>query len=419
MNRNLKNLNEEKHIGQTKLDNVIFGLINNHLFEIAIVILVAISIVIRIFFAPITTCSADYDTYYKVWVETYREVGFVKGMSMTIGDYYTPLNLIYALTAITPWEPWVLLTIIPCVFEYISVYYIYKLMTFLFPQRDKKIMILASLLCLFLPAMMWNSSLWKQCDSIYVCFMVISLYYMLKDRYTVSFIFLGISFAVKLQAIFLIPLYIIIYLTRKSYSIIQFMWIPIIYFIAGLPSVICHRGLRATYLTYLLQTQEGTTEEYGMTANFPNIYYFGLDDHYSQLAIPAIVITVSIFAGIALVSFIYKDKFLNKILTFYLGIWSTWTLMIFLPGMHERYDLIVVLLITAFMIAYYHRLFGIVVVLNLCNIVMYSNAIFEFGTVPRVVVSIIYVAAYLLVSVDFFKNALRGNSLEINSRKIC
>ena len=53
-------------------------------------------------------------------------------------------------------------------------------------------------LVLIIPTVMLNSGMWGQCDSIYTTFVILALYFLVKEKYSLSFIMLGISFAFKL-----------------------------------------------------------------------------------------------------------------------------------------------------------------------------------------------------------------------------
>ena len=61
------------------------------------------------------------------------------------------------------------------------------------------------------------------------------------------FVFYSIAICFKLQAIFMFPFLIIIYMVKKKFSILYFLWIPFIYLIIGLPCVFLGKGKRATY----------------------------------------------------------------------------------------------------------------------------------------------------------------------------
>lgn len=383
--------NESKFI----IDRCIHG-ITEYQFQIfGLFLLLIFSVLIRIHLAPFCDLSPDYNTYYKEWVNQYRNVGFWNGLGQTIGDYYVPMNILYGIASLFPFEPWVLISFFSCLFEYIGVYFLYKIAVFLGTGKVKAAY--AAVLVLFIPCSIFDSALWKQCDSIYVCFAVISIYYLLKNKYNAALIFLGISLSFKLQAIFLLPLFVVVYLIKKNYSILSFLWLPIVYLVAGLPSVFAGRGIKATYLTYLLQTQEGTTESYGMNSFFPNIYALGLDNYYDELAIPAILITIVVLGLIILLVIRNKQLFDGKMLIS-TAIWMAWTCCMFLPGMHERYDYLILVLMVAAAFVIEKKYFVPMIVINFCSLITYTITLFKTETVPLEVVAVIYIGAYVLYS---------------------
>lgn len=64
--------------------------------------------------------------------------------------------------------------------------------------------------------MILNLSVWGQCDSIYVTFVIWTIYFLYKEKYRKAFIFLGIAFAFKLQAVFIMPIVFYMYFTKKN-----------------------------------------------------------------------------------------------------------------------------------------------------------------------------------------------------------
>lgn len=60
---------------------------------------------------------------------------------------------------------------------------------------------------------------------------------MLREKYRLAFVFLGIAFAFKLQAIFILPAYVIYYFCSRKFPITRFLYIPLCYLIGGLPAL--------------------------------------------------------------------------------------------------------------------------------------------------------------------------------------
>ena len=373
--------------------------------------LVLLSVVIRILMLPNTDLSPDYNFYYKAWVEAYREQGVLEGLSHTIGDYYTPLNVMYALTSLVPCAPWLVLGIVSMVFEYVGLYFIYRILMLFVPESEDRdgICKFAVLICLYLPHSLFNAALWKQCDDIYLCFAFIALYFLFREKYAPAFLFLGMSLSVKLQAVFFIPFFFTVYVVKRKFSILQFGWLPAVYLAAGLPAVLCKHGLRATYFTYLLQTGEGDTEGYGMTAYFPNFYQLGLDDYYDLLHLPAVLLTGAVLLFTIWFIRKHREAFTGERML-YAAIIQIWTCLMFLPSMHERYDYGLVLLLTGYIAALRIRNRKIAAGIFICNVICLTVVLFhQKWLIPALYpTAVVYIACYLYSFRDFM-NMMKVN----------
>lgn len=386
-------------------------IIDKYLFHIGIVMLIIASVLIRWHLAPITMLSADYNHFIVPWVDFYREYGLA-GLAQQVGDYYVPYNVILAVISYLPWPPWIMVALISCVADYVSAYYIYKIASLLLAEKGSEIIgripqkaIIAGVVTLFLPITYLNSALWKQCDGIYVCLMIVSLYLVLKGKYGSAMSFLGIAFCFKLQAIFLLPLFALLYIGRKErFRIRHFLYIPLMYLVGGLPAILAGRRITNVYGTYYRQMKHEGYD--AMTMNFPNIYGFGLSD-YPALQMPFTVITICIFILFALFLQRYIKQ-LDKGNLIYVAIWCIWTCTMFLPGMHERYNFAVVLLISAFYITMSWKKLWVAAILNIISIVIYSSYLFAYSNYSLPVLSVFHILAYGYVTYDlilacFFK----------------
>lgn len=416
------------------VDKFLFNLIDNRLFELVLILALAISAIIRVMLAPYTDISPDYDTYYKVWVETYREVGIWKGLSMTIGDYYVPFNILYAICSLLPCEPWAPLAFASCLCEYVGALFMFKIIRMLLvgsgydERKAFKIASVTAVGLLFIPTVIFNGALWKQCDAMYTCFIIIAIYYMIKDKYTTSFIFLGIAFAFKLQAIFVIPAFLIIYMVKKRFTIFQFCWIPAIFLLFGIPAVLAKRGLRATYFMYFMQTQETQSEGYGMVSYLPNLYNFGFDDYDYMLNSEAVLMIGVIFMFAALFMVWANRRYVSGVgcdagaadvkassvksrgadilcgeNILYLAIWSAFTCCMFLPGMHERYDYMVIFMLTGYAFALRKKLIPCAIAINVISLITYGHILFKVETIPTYALAIPYLLIYLWITRDVIR----------------
>lgn len=400
-----------KSTSENGFDRALRAWFSAHMGALVIGILVAVSIAIRILIAPETTLSPDYMTYCKEWVEYYRIHGIAKGLSVTIGDYYTPLNLMYAFCSLLPVEPWIPLAVISCFFEYLGAYFLYRLLVCIPSGVKADAAALIAVITLFLPHSIFNSALWKQCDSVYTCFVILSLLRAVQEKYGSSFFWFAVSFAVKFQAVFFAPFFLLLYFARKGTKIWHFFWIPAVYFVAGLPAVLCRHGLRATYLTYFAQAQEGTTEGYGLTAYFPNIYQFGLDDYYDLLILPAVLLAGA--AVLAVLYAIYRQReSLDARRLLGAAIALCFTCVVFMPSMHERYDYALVLILTAYVLAFRRRLWWIAASLNLVTMLTHGIVLFYVEELKPLLypAAVLYIACFGCFLYDFLKEQPEGNS---------
>ena len=405
------------------LDKFFRKLIEKHFYELVLGVLVLVTLFVRFKLAPNTELSPDYNDYYKEWVEFYRQNGFINGLSNAPGDYYVPFNVIYALCALLPCEPWVPLSIVPVICEFVSAFFIYKIFYLLTGKKRQSAFVGA--MTLFLPFVIFDGALWKQVDAVYTCFLMIAVYKLLKQEYRTSLIWYSVAFAFKLQSILFLPVYLIIYIlggykgsdesgqengNNKCFSILEFFWIPIIYLIAGLPEVLAGHGLRATYFAYLNQTAELESEGYGMVSYFPNIYNWGFDDFDKLLSSAAVVILVAVLAMITAFCYRYGEN-LDRDKVIYLVIWTAWTCLILLPGMHERYDYAMLILLTPFSVMMRKKIVPYAVVANICSFMVYGITLFHADIFNIAHISIFYVASYLLVTADIVSLFKGGNSI--------
>lgn len=378
-------------------------IIDTHLFHIGILLLMMASLLIRWHLAPNCVLSGNYNHHLAPWVEHYRIYGFA-GLAEQVGDYYVPYNVFLAAISYLPWPPWVMISLFSCSADYISAFFIYKIACLLLEEKGTEITetlwqkaVLAGVISLFLPLTFLNSALWKQCDSIYVCLLLICLYFVLIEKYGSALLFLGIGFCFKLQTIFLLPLFVLLYIGRKkNLHIWHFLYLPLMYVVGGLPAILAGRRITNVYGTYYRQMGHGRYE--AMTMNFPNLYGFGLSD-YPAMQKPFVFITICIFILFACFLQRYMKQ-LNRRGWVYVALWCLWTCTMFLPAMHERYNFAVVLLASGFYFTVAWKKLWVAVILNFLTIVTYSNYLFAEASFSLPVLSLFHVLAYGYATYD-------------------
>ncbi|MBR4668353.1 MAG: hypothetical protein IKO76_06315 [Butyrivibrio sp.] len=390
------------------IDRFIRKLISERLFEICIGLSLLAAVFIRVFLAPNTELSPDYDFFYKSWVQFYRDNGGLKGLEWAPGDYYVPFNVIYALCSYLPCDTWVPLSILPCICEFVSAFFIYKIFSLL--SGKKELSAFVGVATLFLPFVIFNGSLWKQVDAVYTCFLVITLYEVIKENYTKAFISYSIAFTFKLQAIIFLPALLILYLNggfkKKKFSVLEFFWIPVIFLVAGLPEVLAKHGLKATYFAYFAQTGELQSEGYGMVSFFPNLYNFGFDNYDQLLSKGAVLLLFTVLMFIAFFCYRHRENFDEK-KVIGLVIWTAYTCVMLLPGMHERYDYAMLLILTPYAIVCNKKIIAPMIMANLCSLATYATVLFHVDIFPLHYIALVYTAAYVWITIDMVKSLMR------------
>lgn len=390
-----------------KFEDMMHDLIDKYLFYIGMAIILIISLIIRCHLAPITMLSADYVDCLEPWVEYYRQNGIIKGLAETMGSYYVPYNLFLAIVAFLPGQPWMYIAGFSIICDYVSAFFVYLIAKIIVKDEHlkKNNAIIAAVIALLLPATILNGSLWKQCDSVYSCFLIISIYYAMKKEYNVSLLMLGISFMFKLQAIYLLPMFVLLYIFReKKLCFLHFLWVPIMYLIGGFPAILAGRRVLDVYDVYWNQANyEGFD---AMTIGMPNLYSFGLTD-YPALSIPAILITLCILIFMACTLQKYQ-KGLNNRNVWLLAIWCLWVCVMFLPAQHERYNYPVLILLTAFYLVTDIKKCWSAIVINLISCLQYGSYLFKFPYPNETLLAAFHMMAFLYVTYDLINNFKNG-----------
>ena len=268
--------------------------------------------------------------------------------------------------------------------EYLGAYFLFKIITLVLDEkhgqsispssrrRNRKMAAVIAACTLFLPSVLLNASLWKQCDSLYTCAIIISLYLVLSRRYAAGFTIYAFGLCLKLQAAFFLPFLVILYLARKDFSIFEFFKLPLMYILTGLPAVICGRRFQDVYKTYL----RATGEYDGMAINSANFYQLGLGD-YPGLHRTATAACIAIF-GFAALYIIYKAASMNLEKWLYLASWVVFSAFTWM----RRKQIYVSL------------------VLIVSSVVTYSNAMLGGSNIPMAFMALLCVAAYAAYTVQ-------------------
>ena len=316
--------------------------------------------------------SGDYEAFLKPWYDKIIELGKIKSLKYKIGDYNVPYMFILAIFSYIPISPLILIKTLSVIFDVILAIYSSKLV-YEFIKSNKNAILISDIcfgVILFLPTVFMNSAVWAQCDSIYVTFVIMSLYYLKKDKVLTSFILLGIAFAFKLQFIFILPIYILLYFKRNDISILHFIIIPIVNVLMCLPAIIMGRGIKDCLLIYFSQT--GTYKS--LTLNYPNLYSLFGEVFQNQSKV-LVLLTIAIIGMISFYLVYRKVKINDNVIK--IGLMLALITVYFLPRMHERYGFLVEILSIIYVFIY-KKDFSLPVILQLSALSGYFMFLGEF-----------------------------------------
>lgn len=201
--------------------------------------------------------TLDYKNFLSHWVEFFRQNGGFAALKLSVGNYNIPYLYFLALFSYIPVNDLYLIKGLSCVFDFVLAYAVYRL------SKSRT----AAYISLFLPTVVMNGALWGQCDSIYVSLALLAVAMALDDRPVLSMVLFACSFGFKLQAVFILPVAVIL-LMRGKYKWYHFLVFPLAYFILILPAVLMGRPLRDAFMLYA--DQMGTVGD-AMNYNAPSL----------------------------------------------------------------------------------------------------------------------------------------------------
>lgn len=189
---------------------------------------------------------------------------------------------------------------------------------------------------LMLPTVFLNGALWAQCDSIYVALALLGIYCALDDRPVLSMVLAALSFGFKLQAVFILPVYAVLWIYGK-FSWKHFLVFPAAYVVLVLPAVLLGRPFAETLTLYLDQTASIGT---GLNYNSPSVYalfQYTLPAEYNDLASSVGVVCAFVYMAAVLgVCLAFRGRLTDR------AVLGAAVLLVIgipflLPHMHDRY----------------------------------------------------------------------------------
>ena len=274
--------------------------------------------------------TLDYLDFLSRWVQHFRDNGGFAALKENVGNYNIPYLFFLACISYLPFDDLLLIKLLSVIFDVILAWGCLRLAGLITrSQARQRFVFLAALL---LPTVVLNGACWGQCDSVYAALAVWSLYHALARQGIRAMLCIAAAFSVKLQAIFLMPLFLVFLVTGrvKRRHCLAF---PIMYVVMVSPALLAGRPFWDTITMYAGQT--GTIGS-GLNYNSPSIFAVITSEYTYELSLFGIA-AAGLFTCGLLCWLICRRRELDDEVLLCAAVLLAVGIPFLLPHMHERY----------------------------------------------------------------------------------
>lgn len=390
--------------GMTTIEKKLIDFVVNRRHVLFLLLVLLVGAVIRL--AGRNYLSPDMLYCLIPWFEQIRDTGGLSALSSQVGDYgllYQTIISLMTYVDILPAYQYKLLSVTFDVALAVMVAVIYRdvmLKDVSITGQARALMIrscVVGAVVWLLPTVVINSAYWGQCDSMYTFFCLATLHWLRKDKFIAAFIFLGLAFSCKLQTVFFVPFIGTYYLVSKRFSVLHVLISVAVLWLSGTLAFAYGRSLLEPFTIY----QNQTLDYNEMFLNFSSAWVI-LGNDYDALSGFAILFTLfAVLAG-ALVCMRNK-RFLDARQDGYaIAAWFVWTMVMFLPSMHDRYayPLDILLLLVGCIDRRYLKYAALSVLIGLYH---YGHYLIEARFEEPIVLAAVYLLAYFHFSFTLYR----------------
>lgn len=383
-----------------KLESSLLAWLDRHKQWLYLLMISALAMLIRLQFLDIQ--SIDYKVFLQHWFAELQANGGFKALANPVGNYNIPYLIIMAALTYLPIPPLYSLKLVSILFDFVGATFAALIVCRMSADSPRRALLgcLTYTLVILAPTVMLNSAAWAQCDFIYTSFLLMSLYYLLGQRYLLAFIAYGVAFSFKLQAIFLFPLLVLLYLVNREFSILHFLLIPLVNLLLSLPALIAGYPFKALLLIYFNQTQSFKK----LALNFPSVYNL-LPDNYDLFQVPGILFTVAVLGLFTFTVWATHQRISRQQLISY-ALWLVMATTFFLPNMHDRYLFIADVLSLVYLVIR-RQDWPLPLFINLASLGCYVNFLFVRGFVPMQPIAGLFLVILSYFTVQLFREMRR------------
>ena len=266
--------------------------------------------------------SRDYNVFLSKWIKAFAQNG-LNAAAVSRSDYNAPyLVICYIASFCKGWE----MTFIKLVSTLFDVFLCAGAFLLVRKLSNTSKAIITTCIIWLLPTVIFNSAWWSQCDSLYVSLCVWSLYILVSEkRVWLSPFLAGVAFAIKIQTIFFLPVFIVALLAKRI-RLWHATFFPVGFLAACLPGILLGYPVERIFTVYGEQIGGYSA----MSLNSASIWSVLTFDNISPLAtLIAVLVVLLIFV------YAYTEK--ESINLFQYALLFSCIIPFLLPHMHDRY----------------------------------------------------------------------------------
>ena len=275
--------------------------------------------------------TLDYQNFLTKWVAFFRENGHFRALSRSVGNYNIPYLYFLALFSLIPIRDLYLIKLLSTLFDVLLAWGAMKLLGRFTKKNALLIACFFTVICL--PTVFLNSAVWAQCDSSYAALLMIALYLALDERPVPSMICAALAFGFKLQAVFVLPVFVVLSMAGK-FRWQHFLIFPASYVLLVLPAVLLGRPFWETITLYFSQTGSiGDALNYNSSSIFAILWKLPASERVSKIAVAA----AFCYMLLVLVVCFFRRRDLSDRAILAAAVLLAVGIPFLLPHMHDRY----------------------------------------------------------------------------------
>ena len=312
----------------------------------------ALGLFLRYSYLPML--SADLEFINTNWFNAIKEQGLAAVLDPQLQFNYTPLHLylwMLAARLLGSLDTTIALKIVCLCWEAVLIAGCFLIICRLTQSRMKRLTGFGALA--INPILLWNAAGWGQMDVTFGGMCILAVLLLMDEKPQWSLAALGVAFAFKMQAAFILPLFMYAWFqSPKKFSIFWFLLVPGIWIASGIPMALVGASPLYAVETYFAQT--GLYSK--VTYNYPNLYAI-MGEAIGQKSMvdgmisrTGLAMAIVVFGVLAVWMMHWRIVLKDKSLLVLLGAWCVIVAVFLLPRMHERYAIVGELLLVCWAI---------------------------------------------------------------------